>query len=157
MGSLCFSSASILRCESFTSFQSQILIIPTALELIFSTTLVITNWGTGWSVVRIAGGTGTRDLLFLNFFRRHLLLTAEGWSYFGLALLELLSHNIPAVRDNVSVFSIVDIVLGAPHTRRANYTTLTSFTPRGHFFSSHIFLHLIRLPIHPRRTHRHTP
>jgi hypothetical protein len=40
-------------------------------------------------------------------------LTAEGWSYFALALLELLSHNIPAVRDSVSVFSIVDIVLGA--------------------------------------------
>ncbi|KAF7342159.1 hypothetical protein MVEN_01803700 [Mycena venus] len=92
MGSLCFSSASILRCESFTSLESQVLIIPTALELIFSTTLVITNWGTGW---------------------RHLLLTAEGWSYFALALLELLSHNIPAVRDSVSVFSIVDIVLGA--------------------------------------------
>ncbi|KAJ7121108.1 hypothetical protein C8R44DRAFT_981935 [Mycena epipterygia] len=92
MGSLCFSSASILRCESFTSFQSQILIIPTALELIFSTTLIITNWGTGW---------------------RHLLLTAEGWSYFALALLELLSHTIPAVRDSVSVFTIVDIVLGA--------------------------------------------
>ncbi|KAJ7236853.1 hypothetical protein B0H12DRAFT_122139 [Mycena haematopus] len=92
MGSLCFSSASILRCESFTSLQSQLLIIPTALELIFSTALVFTNWGTG---------------------RRHLLLTAEGWSYFALALLELLSHNIPAVRDSVTVFSIVDIVLGA--------------------------------------------
>ncbi|KAJ7165327.1 hypothetical protein C8R46DRAFT_867901, partial [Mycena filopes] len=91
MGSLCFSAASILRCESFTSLQSQLLIIPTALELIFSTTLIFTNSG-GW---------------------RHLLLTAEGWSYFALALLELLSHNIPAVRDNVSVFSIVDIVLGA--------------------------------------------
>ncbi|KAJ6597502.1 hypothetical protein DFH09DRAFT_972155 [Mycena vulgaris] len=92
MGSLCFSSASILRCESFTTLESQLLIIPTALELIFSTTLIITNWGTGW---------------------RHLLLTAEGWSYFALALLELLSHTLPAVRDSVTVFSIVDIVLGA--------------------------------------------
>ncbi|KAJ7030857.1 hypothetical protein C8F04DRAFT_1112696 [Mycena alexandri] len=92
MGTLCFSAASILRCESFTTLQSQLLIIPTALELIFSTTLIITNWGTGW---------------------RHLLLTAEGWSYFALALLELLSHTIPAVRDSVSVFSVVDIVLGA--------------------------------------------
>ncbi|KAF7366314.1 hypothetical protein MSAN_00887600 [Mycena sanguinolenta] len=92
MGSLCFSSASILRCESFTGLQSQLLIIPTALELVFSTALIFTNWGTGW---------------------RHLLLTAEGWSYFALALLELLSHNLPAVRDSVTVFSIVDIVLGA--------------------------------------------
>ncbi|KAJ7172996.1 hypothetical protein C8R43DRAFT_978153 [Mycena crocata] len=92
MGSLCLSSASILRCESFTTLESQVLIIPTALELLFSTSLIITNRGTGW---------------------RHLLLTAEGWSYFALALLELLSHTIPAVRDSVSVFTIVDIVLGA--------------------------------------------
>ncbi|KAF8185823.1 hypothetical protein K438DRAFT_1836386 [Mycena galopus ATCC 62051] len=94
MGSLpvCFSAAAILRCESFTSLQSQLLIIPTGLELIFSTALIFTNWGTGW---------------------RHLLLTAEGWSYFALVLLELLSHTIPAVRDSVTVFSIVDIVLGA--------------------------------------------
>ncbi|KAJ7628773.1 hypothetical protein FB45DRAFT_1059473 [Roridomyces roridus] len=92
MGSLCLSAATILRCERFTSLESQVLIIPTALELIFSTTLVITNWGTGW---------------------RHLLLTAEGWSYFALALLELLSHTLPAVRDSVTVFSVVDIVLGA--------------------------------------------
>ncbi|KAJ7677619.1 hypothetical protein B0H17DRAFT_1206900 [Mycena rosella] len=92
MGSLCFSSASILRCESFTTLESKVLLIPTALELIFSTTLIFTNWGTGW---------------------RHLLLTAEGWSYFALALLELLSHTLPAVRDSVTVFSIVDIVLGA--------------------------------------------
>ncbi|KAJ7216372.1 hypothetical protein GGX14DRAFT_604502, partial [Mycena pura] len=107
MGSLCFSSATILRCESFTSLESQLLIIPTALELIFSTTLIITNWGNGW---------------------RHLLLTAEGWSYFALALLELLSHNIPAVRDSVSVFSIVDIVLGA-----------TSFLPI-FFYISFVYL-----------------
>ncbi|KAK6996008.1 hypothetical protein R3P38DRAFT_3074033 [Favolaschia claudopus] len=92
MGSLCLSSASILRCEHFSALQSQLLIIPTALELIFSTTLILTNWGTG---------------------RRHLLLTAEGWSYFALALLELLSHNLPAVRDSVTVFRTVDIVLGA--------------------------------------------
>ncbi|KAJ7080976.1 hypothetical protein B0H15DRAFT_475780 [Mycena belliarum] len=92
MGSLCFSSASILRCESFTTLESQLLIIPTALELIFSTTLIFSNRGTGW---------------------RHLLLTAEGWSYFALALLELLSHTLPAVRDSVSVFSVVDIFLGA--------------------------------------------
>jgi hypothetical protein len=92
MGSLCFSTASILRCESFTALESQLLIIPTAVELLFATSLIYANWGKG---------------------RRHLLLTAEGWSYFALALLELLSHNIPAVRDSVSVFSIVDTVLGA--------------------------------------------
>ncbi|KAF7292709.1 hypothetical protein MIND_01169100 [Mycena indigotica] len=107
MGSLCFSSASILRCESFTTLESQLLIIPTALELLFTASVIFKNWGTG---------------------RRHLLLTAEGWTYFALALLELLSHNIPAVRDNVSVFSVVDIVLGA-----------TSFIP---IFFYTLFLYL---------------
>ncbi|KAJ7681231.1 hypothetical protein B0H14DRAFT_3908209 [Mycena olivaceomarginata] len=75
MGSLCFSTASILRCESFTALESQLLIIPTAVELLFATSLIYANWGKG---------------------RRHLLLTAEGWSYFALALLD-----------------IVDTVLGA--------------------------------------------
>ncbi|KAJ7224777.1 hypothetical protein C8J57DRAFT_231211 [Mycena rebaudengoi] len=93
MGSLCFSSPSILRCASFTSLQSQLLIIPTALELLFTASLVYTNWGAGS--------------------RRHLLLTAEGCSYFALALLELLSHTLPAVRDSVKVFTVVDIILGA--------------------------------------------
>ncbi|KAJ7057252.1 hypothetical protein C8F01DRAFT_1153929 [Mycena amicta] len=106
MGSLCFSSASILRCESFTKLESQLLIIPTALELLFSSALIFTNWG----------------------YWRHLLLTAEGWSYFALALLELLSHNLPAVRDSVTVFSVVDIVLGA-----------TSFLP---IFFYTLFLYL---------------
>nr|GAT57102.1 predicted protein [Mycena chlorophos] len=92
MGSLCFSSAAILRCDSFTTLESQLLIIPTALELLFATAVIFTNWGTS---------------------RRHLLLTAEGWTYFGLALVELLSHTLPAVRDSVTVFSVVDTVLGA--------------------------------------------
>ncbi|CAK5276166.1 unnamed protein product [Mycena citricolor] len=107
MGSLCFSSATILRCESFTSLESQLLIIPAALELVFSTALVFTNRGSG---------------------RRHLLLTAEGWSFFALALLELLSHTIPAVRGSVSTFSIVDIVLGA-----------TSFLPI-FFYTFYVYL-----------------
>ncbi|KAF7292495.1 hypothetical protein MKEN_01473800 [Mycena kentingensis (nom. inval.)] len=92
MGSLCFSNPSILRCASFTTLENQLLIIPTALELLFASALIFTNRGNGW---------------------RHLLLTAEGWSYFALALLELLSHTLPAVRDSVSVFSVVDIILGA--------------------------------------------
>ncbi|KIK59675.1 hypothetical protein GYMLUDRAFT_244896 [Collybiopsis luxurians FD-317 M1] len=42
-----------------------------------------------------------------------LFLTFEGWVYFALALLELLSHILPAVRDNLNVFKDIDIVLGA--------------------------------------------
>ncbi|KAF9463236.1 hypothetical protein BDZ94DRAFT_633486 [Collybia nuda] len=92
MGSLCLSSASILRCESFTRIQVILLVIPTALEVIFSTSLVFTNWGTG---------------------RRHLWLTAEGWIYFGLAVVEMLSHILPAARDSAEIYKVLDTVLAA--------------------------------------------
>ncbi|KAF5371888.1 hypothetical protein D9757_010603 [Collybiopsis confluens] len=45
-----------------------------------------------------------RILIFLMF---------EGWTYFALALLELLSHFLSAVRDNLQVFKVIDVVLGA--------------------------------------------
>ncbi|KAF5384152.1 hypothetical protein D9615_003189 [Tricholomella constricta] len=92
MGSLCLSTASILRCASFTRLQVILLIVPTALEVVFSTSLIFTNWGTG---------------------RRHLWLTAEGWVYFALALLEMLSHILPAARDGADVFKVLDTVLAA--------------------------------------------
>jgi len=44
--------------------------------------------------------------------RRHLLLTAEGWLYFVLALVELLSNLIPAVRGNISIFRALDVGIG---------------------------------------------
>ncbi|KAF9025831.1 hypothetical protein BDZ89DRAFT_1135245 [Hymenopellis radicata] len=102
MGSLCLSSLSILRCAPLTRVENLVLIIPPALEIIFSTSLIVTNWGTGW---------------------RHLLLVFDSWSYLLLALLDLLSHIIPAVRDNLSVFSTVDIFLGA-----ASFIPLLSYT-----------------------------
>lgn len=92
MGSLCLSSASILRCESFTRIENIVLIIPTGLEIIFTTSLIFTNWGTG---------------------RKHLLLTAEGWTYLALALLELLTHIIPAAQGNLGLFRTLDIVLAS--------------------------------------------
>lgn len=92
MASLCLSAASILRCESLTRLQNQVLIAPTALQVVFSTTLLFTN--------------GYSDRSFL-------LVTAEGWFYFMLALLELLSHTLPAVRDSLPVFQSVDISLAA--------------------------------------------
>jgi len=92
MGSLCLSTASILRCESFTRLQDILLIIPTALEVIFSTSLIFTNWGTG---------------------RQYLWLTAEGWIYFALALFEMLTHILPAARASANVVKVLDIVLGA--------------------------------------------
>lgn len=97
MGSLtCLSSAPNLRCESLSRIQSELLIIPPALELIFSVALVFAKWNSSGS-------------------KRHYLLSAEGVVYFALALLDLLAHIIPAVSHSVSIFNILDIFIGAPH------------------------------------------
>lgn len=45
-------------------------------------------------------------------FRRHLWITAEGWIYFGLALVEMLSHILPAARGGAEVFKVIDTVIG---------------------------------------------
>ncbi|KAF8878077.1 hypothetical protein BD779DRAFT_1676999 [Infundibulicybe gibba] len=90
--SICLSAAPILRCESFTKVQTIVMIIPTALEVIFSTSLIFMNWGNG---------------------RRNLILTFEGWVYFALAIIELLSHIVPAAQDDLSVFKIFDIFLAS--------------------------------------------
>ncbi|THV06859.1 hypothetical protein K435DRAFT_415048 [Dendrothele bispora CBS 962.96] len=92
MGSLCLSSAPILRCESFTRIQNIVFIIPVGLEIIFSTSLIFTNWGRG---------------------RKHLLLTAEGWTNLALAILDLLTHIIPAERIDLGTFRTIDIVIAS--------------------------------------------
>ncbi|KAF9485602.1 hypothetical protein BDN70DRAFT_532654 [Pholiota conissans] len=91
MGSICLSSASILRCTTLSEIQSIILIIPTALEVIFSTSLIFVNWKGG---------------------KRHLLLTAEGWVYFILSAIELVFDIIPGARDNLSLFRASDVGIG---------------------------------------------
>ncbi|KAF8153071.1 hypothetical protein B0H34DRAFT_800323 [Crassisporium funariophilum] len=91
MGSICLSSASILRCASLTKIQNIVLIIPTALEVIFSTSLVIINRDGG---------------------RRQLLLTAEGLFYLTLTLVELFSQILPAVRENLTLFRAFDLAIG---------------------------------------------
>ena len=94
MGSLtCLSSAPNLRCESFSRLQSELLIIPPAIEVIFSVSLVFANWKSSGS-------------------KRHYLLSAEGVVYFFLALLDMLVHIIPAVTDSLRIFSVLDIFIG---------------------------------------------
>ncbi|KAL4263855.1 hypothetical protein AB1N83_005460 [Pleurotus pulmonarius] len=90
--SICLSAASNLRCATFTQVQSGLLLIPTGLELLFATSLVFTNWGSGW---------------------RHLLLTAEGWIYFVLTLVDVLASIVPAVRDHLGSYEVVDRIIGA--------------------------------------------
>ncbi|KAF9448433.1 hypothetical protein P691DRAFT_759907 [Macrolepiota fuliginosa MF-IS2] len=91
----CVSLASILRCyysSSGSELHHILLIIPVALELIFSTSLIFTNWRSG---------------------KRHLLLVAEGLVYFLLALAEVLLLQIPAARDNIPAFKAIDQTIGA--------------------------------------------
>ncbi|KAF9045529.1 hypothetical protein BJ165DRAFT_1477986 [Panaeolus papilionaceus] len=91
MGSVCLSSASTLRCASLSKIENVILVVPPALEVIFSTSLIFMKWGSG---------------------RRYLLLTAEGWVYLLLALMELVANIVPAVRDNLSLFRNFDRGIG---------------------------------------------
>ncbi|KAF8186333.1 hypothetical protein BJ912DRAFT_813541, partial [Pholiota molesta] len=91
MGSVCLSSAPILRCTSLSKLQSILLVIPTALEVIFTTSLIFVNW---------------------NGRKRHLLLTAEGWVYFILSLVELVSDIVPGAHDNLSLFRAFDVGIG---------------------------------------------
>ncbi|KAI5893369.1 uncharacterized protein SCHCODRAFT_02500140 [Schizophyllum commune H4-8] len=92
MGSICLSSPTVLRCQSFTVVQSGILLVPAGLEALVACWTVYANWGLGH--------------------RKQLLLGAEGCTYFMLALLDLLSHLLPAVRDNIGTFKVIDTVLG---------------------------------------------
>ncbi|KAJ3567422.1 hypothetical protein NP233_g6378 [Leucocoprinus birnbaumii] len=91
----CVSLASSLRCY-YSGLPTEInhitLIIPVALEVIFSTALLFTNWRSG---------------------RRYLLLVAEGWVIFFLSFLEVLAFVVPAVRGHISPFRAVDQSIGA--------------------------------------------
>ncbi|KAG5728407.1 hypothetical protein E4T56_gene18958 [Termitomyces sp. T112] len=88
--SLCFSTIPILRCEFSTKLEVLLLIIPTAIEVLVATLLLIANWGSG---------------------RLHLWIVAEEYIYFLLALIEMLSHILPAVRDHLDVFNVFDTIL----------------------------------------------
>ncbi|KAF8625092.1 hypothetical protein AX15_005571 [Amanita polypyramis BW_CC] len=92
MGSLCFSSASILRCDLLSRTQDIVLIIPVVLEAMCSFTLAIGLWSRG---------------------RRHLFLVCESWMYLFLAVLDILSHLYPRARHNVNLFRNLDIVIGS--------------------------------------------
>ncbi|KAJ2922902.1 hypothetical protein H1R20_g14160, partial [Candolleomyces eurysporus] len=90
--SFCLSSATILRCVPLSQAQGFIILIPTLLEVISTSSLIITLWNSGH--------------------RRHLLLTAEGWIYFILSVLELLTRVLGAAQNNVDVFSGLDVTIG---------------------------------------------
>ncbi|KAJ2919668.1 hypothetical protein MD484_g682, partial [Candolleomyces efflorescens] len=90
--SFCLSSATILRCVPLSQAQGIIILIPTFLEVISTSSLIVTLWNSGH--------------------RRHLLLTAEGWIYFILSILELLTRVLSVAQTNVDVFSGLDVTIG---------------------------------------------
>ncbi|TEB25544.1 hypothetical protein FA13DRAFT_1898547 [Coprinellus micaceus] len=92
MSSFCLSSAVILRCVPLSSFQSIVILIPTVVEVVFTSSLVITLWNSGH--------------------KRHLLLTAEGWVYFLLSIFELLTHVLDSAQRDVDVFAGFDVTVG---------------------------------------------
>ncbi|KIM74083.1 hypothetical protein PILCRDRAFT_14728 [Piloderma croceum F 1598] len=108
---ICLSSAANLRCESLSRIRSEVLIIPPVLEVIFATYLVAAEWGSGS--------------------RKHFLLVAEGWTYFFLALIDLLSHITPAARKSLPLFKSLDIFIAS-----ASFLPLLFYTLFLFLFSS---------------------
>ncbi|KAF8128666.1 hypothetical protein EV363DRAFT_1340283 [Boletus edulis] len=89
---VCLSLAPNLRCFGFTRGQFVALTIPPAIEFIISLFFAYLYSEPGrWSQV----------------------LAADGILYFVWALLDMLSHVIPAARVSFSVFRVLDFVIGA--------------------------------------------
>ncbi|KIJ39212.1 hypothetical protein M422DRAFT_49719 [Sphaerobolus stellatus SS14] len=104
MNSLCLSLAPNLRCQSLSRIQSLILVIPPALELLFSLTLAFTP------------NTSLRG-------QKRWLLVLDGVSFFALALLDVLAHSIPAISTSITPFTIIDLTIAA-----ASFLPLLSYT-----------------------------
>ncbi|KAF8836999.1 hypothetical protein BDN67DRAFT_247156 [Paxillus ammoniavirescens] len=104
---LCLSLTPNLRCSGFSQLESRMLIIPPAIEVIVCVFFVLVKWETGS--------------------RAHILLIADGILYFVLALLDTLSYVVPAVRNSLSCFKVLNIFVGS-----------VSFTPLL-FYSLYIY------------------
>lgn len=91
MTTICLSLPTNLRCESLSQVESIVFLLPPILEIIFSLALVVSRWRTGV---------------------RHLFLAAEGFSYFALAVLDLLAHLLPEARATLETFKLLDIIVG---------------------------------------------
>ena len=111
MGSVCISSAAVLRCSCLTQTQKVVLFVPAALELLSSTCLVYFKWRSGRSGSLPLSAAFQCWRCFMS--RIHLLLTAEGWIYFSLALLELLSVIPPLSQITPNRIRAIDIGIGA--------------------------------------------
>ncbi|KIY67546.1 hypothetical protein CYLTODRAFT_454361 [Cylindrobasidium torrendii FP15055 ss-10] len=93
MGSVCLSAASILRCSPLSWTENIVIIVPPAVQLLIS-----------FLVIRTHGRNGSKY--------SHLLIIESCISLL-LAILDLVSHTLPAVRDVLPTFTALDIALGA--------------------------------------------
>ncbi|KAF9224858.1 hypothetical protein BS17DRAFT_54079 [Gyrodon lividus] len=89
---VCLSLAPNLRCVSFTQLEHQVLIIPPAIEVIVCIFFILLKRRTD---------------------RAHILLLTDGILYYIWALLDMLSHVVPAARNSLSIFKALDICLGS--------------------------------------------
>lgn len=152
--SICLSSASILRCHSLTRIQNICLIIPTALEIIFSTSLVFVQRGPGKWVGKSIPSLPSCWLVY----RRNVLLTAEGLSFLTLVVLELLSNTLPAVRGNLHLFEAVDLAIGESNRLYFFYTRTQPSTISRHCLSfTNLLLHHLSLSSNNHRGPPVTP
>ena len=113
MGSTCLSLVPVLRCIGLTRLESGILLIPPGLELIFSLGLIVAGRGQGRCVVVLRDISGPMKLTLMT--SRRYLLAAEGIFYMFLAVLDVLTHEIPMFSSSLSSFKSLDIFIGA-HT-----------------------------------------
>lgn len=92
MSSICYSSASLLRCDLLSTNESIGLVIPVIIQAILTSTLTALLWARS---------------------RRHLFLACEGWIDLLLSLLNLFWELYPAVRRSPHAFKSLDIVIGS--------------------------------------------
>lgn len=116
MNSICLSVAPNLRCEGLSRPRNIAILIPPAVELIFSLTLAFTR-------------PCDRS-------RGHWLLVLDGLSFFLLALADLLSHVITQASSTLVVFKIIDfVVAGASFFPIFAYTLFLFYFARSYLIT----------------------
>lgn len=110
MGTICLSLAPILRCQSLNRIQHAVLFIPPALEIVFSATLLIAKKGDDKCVHGLLALSSHSDNP--PGVRKHLFLAAEGIAYAALSFLDLLTHEIPAISNQLDMFKSLDLFVG---------------------------------------------
>ncbi|KAG9307980.1 hypothetical protein JVU11DRAFT_12028 [Chiua virens] len=108
---ICLSLSPNLRCFGFTIPQFATLIIPPVIEVIISLLFIYLCSGPDRQVFNVLSGI---QIISSSYDRRaQFLLAVDGILYFIWALLDVLSHVVPAARNSLSLFKVLDFLLGA--------------------------------------------